>query len=96
MLDSKEMDKVCEISALRLYELLMAEAEWIALSNKGVENWEHYNEALEDYVKTMVEDIKTHGSIFRPVPEEKTKTFRNFADWESTDIVKQYIKGESK
>ena len=96
MLDEKYADAVCEIPADRLYNLLMAEAEWLALSNKGVDTWEHYGEALKDYVKNSLEDRKEYGLLLDPVPKEKTKTFKDFADWESIDIVKQYIKGESK
>ena len=96
MLDDKYIDAVCEIPADRLYNLLMAEAEWLALSNKGVDTWEHYGEALKDYVKGSLEYRKEYSALLNPVPKEKTKTFKDFADWESTDIGKQYIKGESK
>ena len=96
MLDEKYVNAVCEIPADRLYNLLMAEAEWLALSNKGVDHWEHYGEALKDYIKDNLNYRKDYGDLLDPVPEEKTKTFKDFADWESIDIVKQYIKGESK
>lgn len=92
MLNSKEIDATCEVNAYRLYELLMVEAEYFALFNGGVTNWEHYNESLSNYATTC--GYNPFGKT--KIPDEAIGNFKKFADWESTEIVRQYIKEESK
>ena len=87
MLNDKEIDATCEINAYRLYELLMAEAEYFALFNGGVMNWEHYNESLNKYA--MADGYSTFGKI--KIPKEVIGDFKKLADWESTEIVREYL-----
>ena len=92
MLSDKEIDATCEINAYRLYELLMIESEYFALFNNGVMDWEHYGESLAKYA--MANDYNIFGKA--QIPKEVIGDFKKLADWESTYIVRKYLKGDDK
>jgi len=89
-------------TAERLKELERAEAKLLALEQGGVDNWEFYDVAMEDYNKTIryEEDIENFlvelesallNGAFEPSERGAGFCATDFARAEALEITKQFI-----
>jgi hypothetical protein len=72
------MDKTYTITRAQMLNFLAAEMKLEALENGGVDNWEHYGDAISDYQNSWLEYWDFSIVDEEDVPE----TFEEMAEYE--------------
>lgn len=72
------MDKTYTITRAQMLNFLAAEMKLEALENGGVDNWEHYSDAVSDYQKSWLEYWDFSIMDEEDVPE----SFEEMAEYE--------------